>query len=490
MKIKTGNLILSILPFLFVFFASLYNPIDPDLGWHLKYGDYFFQNQQVLKVNIFSVEMPNYQWVNHSWFSDLVTYGIFKNFGFLGLSISAAIIVSLTFYFFSQASKMNFWEKALTFPALVILLAPINSVSFRPQLFSLLFLGILFFLLKKYEDNKSLLSFLIVPLFLIWANIHGQFILGLGVMVLWAFFYFAKLLFAEKAGIFRLVKSEKNLFIIFPLSVLAVLANPFGIGVYEEALKHFGNPLSKYIAEWKPFDELSVYWAGLLATGIVGFLGILFGTVSGRLKTNIGDWGTFSLLYAITFNLRRFAWPAYYFSFPLFKELAIFLKPESKKVQKIAGTIILVLATSILLAISNPIERISGLSWDKYCRRNSCSANAMEFLNNYEPKGNLMTFYDWGGWIIWNYPKIKPTIDGRMVFWRDEKGYSGFLKYYRVEQNVDPVESSDYQTVLASPNKPIYGRLEKLAEAGKWQKIYSDDVSGIFVRVDEKKAPL
>ena len=109
MKINIGNLLLNILPFLFVFFASLYNPIDPDLGWHLKYGQYFFQNQKVLKENIFSVEMPNYQWVNHSWFSDLITYGIFNNFGFLGLSVAAAMVVALTFYFFSKASKMSFW---------------------------------------------------------------------------------------------------------------------------------------------------------------------------------------------------------------------------------------------------------------------------------------------------------------------------------------------------------------------------------------------
>lgn len=483
MKIKIGNLILSILPFLFVFFASLYNPIDPDLGWHLKYGEYFFQNQQVLKENIFSVEMPNYQWVNHSWFSDLVTYGIFKNFGFLGLSVSAAIIVALTFYFFSKASKMSFWENALTFPFLVILLSPINSVSFRPQLFSLLFLGILFFFLKKYEENRSNLSFLIVFLFFLWANIHGQFILGLGVIAIWSFFYFVKQLTLDRMSILNLIKLEKNLFIIFSLSVLAVLANPFGIGVYEEALKHFGNPLSKYIAEWKPFDELSVYWAGLLATGVVGFLGILFGTVSGRLKTNIGDWGTFSLLYAITFNLRRFAWPAYYFSFPLFKEVAIFLRPEKRKIQEIAGIIILSVAFLMLFAFSNPILRVSGLSWDKYCERNSCSPKAMEFLKNYEPKGNLMTFYDWGGWIIWNYPEIKPTIDGRMVFWRDENGYSGFLKYYRVEQNIDDIEKSQYDLVLMSPNKPVYQHLEKLAETERWKIIFEDEVSGIFQRV-------
>src|SRR5438045_3844040 len=59
-----------------VFIFSLTYPIDPDLGWELKYGEYFFKYHEVLKTNIFSALMPNYYWVNHSWGADALLYAV------------------------------------------------------------------------------------------------------------------------------------------------------------------------------------------------------------------------------------------------------------------------------------------------------------------------------------------------------------------------------------------------------------------------------
>ena len=54
-----------------VFIFSINLPTDPDLGWHLKYGQYFFKTGEILRENIFSTMMPYYNWVNHSWASDV-----------------------------------------------------------------------------------------------------------------------------------------------------------------------------------------------------------------------------------------------------------------------------------------------------------------------------------------------------------------------------------------------------------------------------------
>ena len=66
------------LPYLTIFLLSL-NPLsDSDFGWHLKYGEYFFKTGQILRKNVFSLEMPDYRWVNSSWLTDVVTYYIYK----------------------------------------------------------------------------------------------------------------------------------------------------------------------------------------------------------------------------------------------------------------------------------------------------------------------------------------------------------------------------------------------------------------------------
>src|SRR3989344_7900383 len=93
--------ILSPALYLLVFLSSLNLPTDPDLGWHLKYGEYFFKTGKILRDNIFSTMMPDYNWVNHSWVSDLILYQAFYKLGFFGVTLLGAMLVTFTFFFFA-----------------------------------------------------------------------------------------------------------------------------------------------------------------------------------------------------------------------------------------------------------------------------------------------------------------------------------------------------------------------------------------------------
>src|SRR5690348_7569702 len=94
---KTFDRIIPILPYLIVFIFSLYPPSDPDLGWHLKYGEYFWQHGSLLRDNIFSVMMPAFHWANTSWLMDIIDYAVFHLGGFFGISLLSALVVALTF---------------------------------------------------------------------------------------------------------------------------------------------------------------------------------------------------------------------------------------------------------------------------------------------------------------------------------------------------------------------------------------------------------
>ncbi|MBA3724247.1 MAG: hypothetical protein H0W89_05170 [Candidatus Levybacteria bacterium] len=110
---KLLNKILPFLPYLFVFISSLYVPTDPDLGWHLKYGEYFFQNGNVLRENTFSTMMQEYQWANTSWLTDVITYGVFSFGGFGGLTLLGAGLVTATLYVFAKVAKLTVWDQVL-----------------------------------------------------------------------------------------------------------------------------------------------------------------------------------------------------------------------------------------------------------------------------------------------------------------------------------------------------------------------------------------
>lgn len=484
MKQKALNIILYII----VFIASLYQPTDSDLGWKLKYGEYFWQNHQVLSINIFSSMMPNYYWVNNSWATDVVTYIVYSKFDFLGLAILGSTVITLTFYFFSKAARLSLWNKMFLFPVLLYLLEPLTKESFRPQFLSLLFLSILFYFLNEYySENRSKIYFAI-PLFLVWSNFHGEYILGLGILFIWTIFYTVKkwsevqndrkeLFFGESA----------KLGAIFIASSLAVLINPFGAGVYTESFKHFLNPNLKFIAEWIPLPLFSIFWWKFITIGVLVSVSFFYLWSVHKIKDRLTFIIIVIILFVFGFFASRYVWRFYLFAIPF---LAILTDLVAKQIKEnyqklVIPSGILLLALTVLI-IKAPFRQYSSMSWDSYCDVRKCSTKAAEFLiaNHLNKNNNLLTKYGLGGWLIWNYPQIRPTIDGRMVVWRDEKGYSAFREYIAVENNWVDIDKSQYTVVFTNLiNRPFLKRLVELTKTGKWKILYNDKYTAIFEKV-------
>lgn len=471
-----------ILPFLIVFFVSLYFPSDADLGWHLKYGEYFFTHHQILRDNIFSSEMSGFHWANTSWLTDVTTYAIYHNFGFLGLAIGSAIVVCLTFFFFSKAADLDFFEQSLVFPIILCFIAPVTLVSFRGQLISILFTGVMFYILRIYEETKSRKIYLLIPLFILWINTHGQFLVGLALLYMWILFYIFQVALTDRKQVLRVVKT---LLAVVLMSTAGTLMNPFGIEIYKESLMHFNSPDLKFIVEYLPFDELTNFWWNQVILGFLLFFGVLFLVFSNDFKKNISRIGPAFVLYTLAFWVRRYSWTMYYLSMLVLKPVANFFKPETQKSRVISGTVILLLYVLFVLWLDNPLKRLNNMSWQRLCKTLNCSEEAIQYLVKEKPAGELMTMYNWGGFMIWNYPEIKPAVDGRMHLWRDNQGYSAFSYYYPIEQNLRDIENSKYDVVLMSSTKPVYNRLMELVQLGRWKIIYKDADAGVFVRIKQ-----
>lgn len=477
--------LLRYLPYLLVFISSLFIPKDPDLGWHLKYGEYFLKHGQVLRENIYSTMMPNFNWANTSWMVDILTFFFYQIGGFFGLTILGSVVITLTFFVYSKAAKLEFWDETLLFPLILIFENPVNAVSFRGQLISILFLGILFYLLFKFEENpRTRKIYLILPLFLVWVNSHGQFILGLVILFIWSILKLVTTYVVQKPRMSETLKEAKILVPLCLGATLINLANPFGIAIYEQSLTHFGNPNLKYIAEYLPFYDLSSSWWNQIIVGMMLLFGIIFAFFSEQIKTKAPLTGVLLLLYLLSFLVRRYAWSLYYLTLPIFKNLSNFFKPEKEKTLYISASIFLVISIGWAIYLKWPFNYFWQMNWGSYCQNYvGCSEDSAKFVIDNKLNQNIMTFYDWGGWLIWNHPEIKPNIDGRMHLWRDKSGFSAFSDYYPYEQNWKDINSSKYDVVYMTTQKPVYDRLEQLVKEGRWKQVYRDDFAGVFVKI-------
>ncbi len=500
------RLIVYFLPYIFVFIASLYLPFDADLGWHLKYGEYFFQHGQILRENIHSSMMSGYTWANGSWGTDIITYVIYNSGGFLGLTLAGAAIVTATFFFFAKAAKLTLIEEALFFPFLVYLLFPLNRFSFRGQLISLLLLGVLFFILSKYKPlgkapirlaqgrqgkpfSKILWS--IPVLFFFWINLQAESFLGLAVFGLWV------VLMIVQSGLKRKkIFSKDNQFLIKILvtSFLVTFFNPFGWGIHLTAFAHIGDPLLKSIIEYVPYSTFSLQWWNqvvilllLLGAGIFLFHKKMLREYFPLLMLPL-------VLFILSFDTRRYVWPAFYLAIPFFhllwQGIETYGKRYIKKYAFYSAYVILLFCIAFASYQKMPFSQFTTMTWRYYCeiKGNFCSPDAAQFLLDHNLTKNIFSIYNVGGFLIWNYPDIKPMIDGRMHMWKDEEGYSAYAEYDDYMHARKSIDVSPYDIVYFQMNEKValYHELEDLERKNKWRLIYNDGWFGISIRVKKQ----
>ena len=57
--------------------------------------------------------------------------------------------------------------------------------TLRPQTFSLLLFALLLTTLRRIEDGRVSLGWWLPPLIMVWANLHGGWLVGIGVLGVW-----------------------------------------------------------------------------------------------------------------------------------------------------------------------------------------------------------------------------------------------------------------------------------------------------------------
>ena len=478
--------LIQILPYLFVFIASLYLPTDPDLGWHLKYGEYFFQHHQLIQDNTFSSMMPMYHWANGSWGTDIITYVLFKTGGFFALTIASAAIITATFFFFARSGGLEFVSEVITFPIFIFLLSPLNSSSFRGEQLSYLFLGVLFFLLSRYKPSTKLFFF-IQPLFLLWFNIHEESFLALAIFVSWVIL---KIL-PEGIRVHHQKKkwlSKESVFLlsIIGISMLTAFINPFGPALISNALSYINNPLLKDVSQYQPFPLFSFNWMSQI---IVSFFVIIFVIASffkKRITNNFPLIVIVLTLLLLGFDMRRYLWPAYYILLLFCNLPAYFFASYGNRYVYLAVFMISLISIIFVLQSKLPITQFESMSWDTYCTLQEvpCSPASADFLKKHKLTNSIFSYYDWGGWMIWNYPGVKPSIDGRMHIWKDSSGYSATADYYNYITAKKSIDASSYNIVyLPNDQSPLALELSTLIQQKKWKAVYVDDRAGIAVRI-------
>lgn len=500
--------------FLFLVFVLFWTKgtvsLDPDFGYRLRTGGLVL-TQGIPRTDPYSYTMPSFPYVEHAWLTGLSWALLYPTIGEVGLAaISTALALSALIFSVCRA-KIDLTSKEFSFlvrpggrdlwyfgsfPFLLAIAVVLSFSGVRAQVVSWLAMSILLLVSLNSSIWRRWRKLLPV-FFLLWTNLHGSFAAGIIV-----------LFFVVLVRAFRKKKLEAVDLIIALLSLMGTFINPYGIGAWREVwLSVSDTSLRWKISEWVP----AIFMADLSMAALITLSAVLI--LRYRKKFYLEELGLYFAFLLQALSSRRHLPLWVIVVLPMIIKALGYLYQETKEIKKAVPRYKKVLAYawigSFAILIFQSTLSLRGaflLSETRFYPK-----DAVSFLRENMPKGQMFSEYGWGGYLIWRLPEKRVFIDGRMPSWRwgqnppgetgaafddynsllqGEIDYKLVFNKYGVDTVLWPVSGPptfydilqnkvDEFLVRFGKEKSDFIFLEQLSKDG-WKKVYGDSVSLIY----------
>jgi len=452
---------------------------DPDLWGHLRFGQDIWTSGDVAHTDPYSYLTAGQAWINHEWLAELSFFWVYNHLGASGLislkvllciAILAAIFNALLHYGFSyaRASIVTIWVTLLILPGVS---------SIRPQIFTYLFFLLLLLILQRHRHAPAKLIWSIPIIFSFWVNIHGGFLAGMAVLLVW-------MAIRVVSAIMKLDRSwRKELPHIFTVlfALAALFLNPYGAGLLRFLLTP-ETVMRPEIMEWNSLEIFSNYGGFLLAL-------IVFATVCVWLSTRRREPAELVILASVSaaalLSFRH--GPLLGLAIPVLtgehmadvwhRWMAYPAKQERKFTKPFivswAALYVCLMGAAALTHFRS--IRLDSISTGEY------PVEAVALLKRSGIQGNMAVFFNWGEYALWHLaPEIRVSIDGRRETVYSDTVYQENLSFSAGTSGWNTLLTK-YPTTLAlvSRNYPVFDRM--VAEPG-WVQVYADDLCGLFAK--------
>lgn len=479
-------------------FIIMKNLADPDLWHRMSVGRIFSQLGNVVYHDFFSYLPTKEMWIDHEWLSGVVFYNLGHYFGDYGiLTLQVLVLFSVVVLVF--ATNRLIWpeDKYRISYYLIVLLGIIPGLvsSLRCQAFTYLFFALWLYLLERIRRGETRFVWVFPVTALLWANMHGGFLAGLGLVG----FYLA--------GDFLNKRDITKYIWILALSVTVTLLNPYGIK-YWYYLVDAVSMHRPYITEWLPFDPFkSIYnEPGAKLIFLFLFAGYGYKLFKKELKFDFVEIVTLGVTLYLALKHERhvtfFVIAAGCFGYKHFvvfldsvlkglREWILSLIPEDRHQQvyfaKHYATYFFLITCGFYLLAPLSVSVKMG----------SYPTRAIEFIKINNLRGNLMVPFNWGSYAMWKlYPDNLVSVDGRFEEAYKTQTYLDVSHFMFFKSNWDDaLKKYKHDIFLISKIPYVYedevkdtsGIFDKLKTFEDLQIVYEDEISAVFIPVSEEK---
>jgi hypothetical protein len=500
---------------LFVSIANTYLSIklwDYDFWWHLATGRYIVENRTLPEKDPFSFSnnleenknlFPEREKfiLKQYWLAQVLFYEIYDKFGDKGIIVLRSLLlfsVIVCVFLWFQTQKIGFY---ITYPFVFFVFA--HTLTFtgeRPVLFTFLFAVLTILLLDDFKRRKSKLIFFLIPLMIVWSNLHGGFILG--IVFILTYIVGETINFLVK----RPQTDRKALMTLYVVGIFAIAAsfiNPNGINIlslfseqkiFEKGTQEYYSIFSLYKSKIRAVDiEYIILIAIFPLVAIIRRKKIdviYYLLIGGLLYMSIS--ALRYVIYYVCISSMILGRELYYICEDFFTRLNV----NRVKLNLVASSLILI--SSILYAggFLN-FEKVTFAEAEMF----TVPKGAADFIIANNIQGNMFNDMGFGGYLIWRfYPQKKVFIDTRQLNYTLIKEFEWItystesimhpalpkgkkplwkrlLDHYRI--NIIVIDTADVFGAI----KPIFFSLIK---SDDWVPVYHDFISVVFLRENKE----
>jgi hypothetical protein len=362
-----------------------------------------------------------------------------------------------------------------------------TGYAVRPQLFSMLALVLLIFIMCRIDRGSVAWGAVIPFLFLGWVNTHGGFLAGLVVVSAASVAYVAQVAFEATAGFrsgtFLKCRRHPIVWLLLPVfAFVGTLSNPWGWRMIEWTVASVLLPRPN-IVEW---HSLGFSLAGLVLIAVM--LATLWSWCFSR-RPNC--WWEATVLFVLAVMALRSQRHT-----PLFALANLMLTPVhlADALQRFArhgqGLVAAFRRPALQWAAASMLvcaAVYAGIQSGSYPRihpftleveRDVFPESAVTFISENRLTGNTITFFDWGQYVLWKLPDNPVSFDGRL-----DTVYSAAIMdaHWRLYAGKDPGPALDLtraEIALIPSSSP---GADWLRSAG-WTTVYRDDLAEVLLR--------
>ncbi|MCA9094857.1 MAG: hypothetical protein KDA68_15330 [Planctomycetaceae bacterium] len=470
-----------------------------DVWGHLSYGEWILSHKQVPSTEPLMTLAKGVPWVDTAWLSQLGAHSLYQLWGLVGLQFIFAVSVTLTAGLLLRSiyrrtrsvgwgilgiallAFVNFHQLFVDFPAVYAL--------WRPQLAGLVCFAFLFNWLASGRIRKT--DWFIIPgFFALWANLHGSFPMGLCLIALYTLgrAWDVRIRTGSFAAILRDRKAV-SWFLILELSAVAVLLNPYGLGLYFEVLNFAGSLNLRELLDWEPLTIRRSQGQAFVAM-VIALIAVYRWTprrISARevlLLVGLGLWTLWTSRIIVWWTI-----PAVYF-FTLHASAAwnrrsgkstVLAAPPARKGLWTVATVGLCWIFFAISPIGVRIMHGRQLEFKKAVSYGT-PVDAVEFLKREKPTGLIYNAYEWGDYLRWaGGPEMKIFLNSHAHLVPPEVWRSHHSIGVGSSSALDLLDRYGAEIVFVDIARH-HDLVSGLKRSGDWHEIYRDGIAVIFKR--------